>query len=755
MKPTPLALAIALATIPALSAAQVLEEVLVTAQKKEETLTSAPVAVAVVSSQDISDLSIFQGDELGKLVTGMEVRYEGDSNTGVGLRGVGTFSQQSAPARVGVYMDDFYMASQAAVALSSMFDLASVQVLKGPQGTLYGQPSPTGALIMTSQDPNFDGFNGYIQGSYQDPKGYNLQGALNIPLIDDQLAMRIAVLSDDRETGTENVVRGVDEERNRDGIRVKMLWEPSDTFSAKLGYLYMESNKSGADRVVETIDTDTANFDVDADDRIAISDSRAELLSKEDTMATLHLNWIVGDVEVKWFSGMLESDQDAVADIDKTDEPIARLNNATQFGEDLSTFQHELRVSGTAFDIWDWTVGAYYSEADSHTDVLANQHIIGQGVFPFSLTIDIPSKVQAIFTHNTIALGADTELTIGLRANNFQQDASNIQSGDFLFGSEMLPGGEITDPTFILENAFPCASGEPAPCLLKSSYDEDEVTGTVKLSHFFSDALNVYGTLDHGYRPGAANFDTTGVFTPDFNAYDGETVDSFEIGAKGDLFEGSARYTAAIFYSVYEDYQVQANFEAWNIITDEYEIPSNAPWVNVDEAVQAGIEADFRMMITANWMVYAGATYTKVEFTDGEVPCTDPSQPPVSAENRFNTCDADGGTASAQPEWTGVLQTEYTFSQIFGNSDAYVGALYNYKGEIEVPADNVGRLTSDSYSTLDLFTGLRSEAWTAQLFVKNVTDEGGVVSARPVGNNYNEIGVIAPRTVGVTASYNF
>ena len=98
---------------------------------------------------------------------------------------------------------------------------------------------------------------------------------------------------------------------------------------------------------------------------------------------------------------------------------------------------------------------------------------------------------------------------------------------------------------------------------LGESYDVSEWTGTVKLSHQFSDALNVYGTLDHAYRPGAANFDTTGVFTPDLNAYGGEEVDSMEVGAKGELFGGSARYTAAIYFSTYSDYQARANFEAY------------------------------------------------------------------------------------------------------------------------------------------------------------------------------------------------
>ncbi len=752
-----------------------LEEVIVTAQKKEETLVEAPVAVSVVSGQDINDLSIFQADELSKLVTGMEVRYEGDSNVGVGLRGLGTFAQQSAPARVGVYMDDFYMASQSAVALASMFDMANVQVLKGPQGTLYGQPSPVGALIMASQDPNFDGVNGYVQGSVVDPSGYNVQGAINLP-ITDTLAVRVAGLLDERETGTEVerdasvnfIEKSLDEERNRWGTRVKLLWEPSETFQAKLGYLYMESDESETYRIAEAVPGGNPNLvnypNLKDSDRTAIADN-ADETSKEDTMVTLHLNWLIGDIEVKWFSGMLESIQDVISDQDNYDLPSAILEQTTDFGKGGRTNQHELRVSGTAFNNWDWTVGGFYSEAMSQTDVVVNQHIYNDptdpslgstGVFPFTLSIPIPSRVKALFTHNAIALTENTDLTVGLRYNVFTQRAGNIQSGDFLFGSSILPGGEITDPAFILENAFPCFDGQTPPCELGESYDESEWTGTIKLSHYFGDALNVYGTLDRGYRPGAANFDTTGVFTPDLNAYGGEEVDSIEFGAKGDLWDGSARYTAAIYFSQYTDFQSRANFEAYNTITEEVEVITNAPWVNVDEAEQWGIEADLRWYPSDNWMLYGGFTYAEIEFTGGAIPCTDPSQSPVGSDNRYNTCDADGLNASEAPDLTVTLQTEYTFPQLLFNSDAYVGALYAYRGEVdEIPGDATGRLDLDDFGTLDLFTGLRAENWTLQVFAKNVTDEDGVLTRRPVGNEYNELTMIGPRTVGVTASYNF
>lgn len=766
MTRTPLALAISLALLPGISAAQHLEEVIVTAQKKEETLTSAPVAVSIVSGQQIQDLSIFQADELNRLVTGTEIRFEGDSNVGVGLRGVGTFQQQSAPARVGVYMDDYYMASQAAFALGSLFDMASVQILKGPQGTLYGQPSPTGAMILASQDPNFDGINGYVQGSYQfDPKGYNVQGAINVPLIEDQLAMRFAFLDDDRETGLENIVRDLDEKRNRRGYRVKLLWAPTDNFSAKLGYTYTENEQSDTYRAVETLDSNLANFDLDANDNTAIADAPDYLDTKEDKFATLHLNWLIGDVELKWFSGILYSDIASFSDRDSTDEPIGTLNLETEWKD---ADQHELRISGNAFNMWNWTVGAYYGQNFSKTNVLSSTSIPDTGVFDVILDIPINLETRAIFTHNEFELSENTELTVGVRYNEFEQDASNTIDGNFQFGSEMLPGGEITDPAFLLEGIFPCVpgtgvgGGTTSPCLSGAKINEEEITGTIKLSHYFMDELQVYGTIDHGFRPGANNFDTTGVFQPtpedpnsDLNFYDSESVDSIEIGAKGDLFDGRARYTAAIFYSLYEDYQVPVFLEAWNPATGEAELVNNAPFVNVDEAVQAGIEADFRMMVTENWMLYAGFTYTNVEFTDGELPCVDPNQPPVSPGNRFNTCDADGEIASGMPDWTGVLQSEYTWPSLVLGSDVYVNALWSYKGDAEQVGDTTGRLDSDSFSVIDLYAGIRNETWSAQVYVKNALDDDGVVNKRPLDDAYNELTLTPPQSVGVSLTYNY
>ena len=291
-------------------------------------------------------------------------------------------------------------------------------------------------MILSTQDPNFDGFNGHIQGSYlADPEGYNVQGALNIPLIDDTLAMRIAGLTDDRETGLENVnpVNKLDEERNRDGVRAKLLWNVTDDLEVKFGYSYMETEDSDVYRAVETIKEGRPGYDpnanfkgISADDREAIADNQSQVNKREENFYTFHLAWQIGDIDVKWFSGSLDSEGDTLQDNDRTDIPSTILSNKSHFGDDFNSYQHELRVSGEAFDIWEWTVGGYYQESESQTDVVtrANRPENG-GVFDIIIDIPLDSEVKAIFTHNVIALTDNTDLTIGVRYNEFDQTDEN------------------------------------------------------------------------------------------------------------------------------------------------------------------------------------------------------------------------------------------------------------------------------------------------------------------------------------------
>ncbi|MGI9284825.1 MAG: TonB-dependent receptor, partial [Pseudomonadales bacterium] len=687
------------------------------------------------------------------------------------------FSTQSAPPRVSTYIDGFFIGALQDFAFANMYDMAQVQVLRGPQGTLYGQPSPSGAIVLESADPSLEEFEGHIKGTYQaDPAGYNAQGAISVPLIDSVLGARIAFLSDERETGLENITQGFDEERGRDGARIKLLWEPTDSFSAKLGYSYLRTEESGTYIILESTNP-ASDFQLDASDRTALADSLDEITDKKDYMMTLDLVWDLDWGTINWFSGNFGSDNKRPSDDDSTQ--YTALNQDDTFTTYEENHQHELRISMSPTDWWDTQFGGYFQKTDASTDVRSLAGIANQGVFEILLDIPTVSETSAIFTHNDFYLSDLTTLTVGLRYNVFDADAANFIDNRFGFGTTLESDNSISGTEIAaLDPALPCVGDltQTPPCENRREKEEKEWTGTIKLSHSFSEALNMYATLDHGFRPGAPNFDVNGSFqaTPEdpdsgLNFFEGETVDSIEIGAKGDIWGGRGQYTSAVFYTIYEDYQLRPSFEAWNSFSQGGSVATiNNADVNVDEAIQIGAEFELRYLATENLELFGSVTYAEVELSDGVVPCTDATQEPVSESNRFNVCDADGETGGIQPEWYATFKASYNLPIDALGGDWYVNGLVNYRGEIDVPGDTDGTFSTDDYTTVDLFTGIRADVWEAQLYVKNIFDEEGILARRPLSGTgtdfaaavggvaeYNELSIIPPRSAGVTLSYYF
>ncbi|MEH6583976.1 MAG: TonB-dependent receptor [Halioglobus sp.] len=728
-----------------------LEETIVTAQKKSESLVEAPLTVNVVSGEQIKELALFQADELNKLTAGIEIRSEGDSNSGVAIRGVGTLSGQAAPARVGIYLDDWYGGPNANFVFKQMFDISQVQILRGPQGTLYGQPSTTGAVILNTANPNLNEVEGYVSGSYQDPAGYNIQGAVSIPLIDNQLAIRLSALKDDRETGLVNITRRLDAEVNSEGLRAKLLWAPTEDFSAKVGWTHVTSEDFDTYRALESISPD-ANYQLKASDRTSIQDAPDVLNNAEDDLYTLHMNWDTGPVDLRLFAAQHEYDTHSDSDDDFTEQPGRNVRVVT---EGQKGHQLEFRAIASPTDWWDTQLGYYYSRREVQTDVPVFTNVPASGLVG-ATTLDIPtgSDTDAFFTHNDFHLSENTTLIVGLRYSIFDSKASNTSQTDLLIGSTMEPGGNVTEPIAIVTRD--CSDGSAAPCLLAGGEEEKEWTGTLKLTHAFGDNMNVYATLDRGFRPGAPNFDTQGLIPAEYFTYAGESVNSVEFGVKGDLWDGRAMYTAATYYSLYEDYQVTPAFSMYDPLRQSA-VPIANVYVNADEVEQLGIEGEFRMLLTDNWSAFTSLAWNQVEFKKGIIPCNDSSQPPLSPENPLTVCDVSGKPAGEQPQWSFVLQSEYRhpFNAIGG--EWYLNGLYSYRGETEIAGDTSGRLTADAYGLLDLYAGLATDSWTAKIWVKNALDDDEVVVKRTADpdSNYNNLSLVPPRTTGVTLSYRF
>ena len=293
---------------------------------------------------------------------------------------------------------------------------------------------------------------------------------------------------------------------------------------------------------------------------------------------------------------------------------------------------------------------------------------------------------------------------------------------------------------------------------------DDAVTGSVKYQYSFDDDLMAYTSFDTGWRDGSANI-AGNPQPPVFGAFDAEDSYNLEIGFKWNLWDGRGLFNFAVYYQLYDQFQYQAASVSYR---DEVDTISLAdPVVNVDEAESYGFDTDFSVLISEHWNLNSSVSFNQTELTDAsDVPCTNGDAIDDTLWS-FNTCDLTGEKASGLPEWSANVSSEYWGSVASISSEWYLRGLLNAETEYYSP---VFRDDLDSYVTLDLYVGLRSvdAVWDVNVWVKNIADESAKLKDRAlpdipdyensvmVPSPYVEIrSQLAPRTIGITFSYNF
>lgn len=728
--------------LPASAEELVLEEVIVTAQKRVESLAETPMTVNVVTGEQIAESASFSFHDLGNLTAGLTIFGSG-FDTDIGTRGLGTDLNGPVTPRVTVYLDGAYISQQRAL-FSAIYDMAQVELLRGPQGTLYGQASPAGALTIQSRNPNLEQFDGSIQQSFTDREGSNTQVGISIPIIKDTLGIRIAGLYDTNEhTDVRNVTLGKDVERETKAYRVVALWEPNDSFNLRLTYHDFEDDAD--------IDTVVKGNGLEFDDRIAVSNYDSTLHAETD-YTILEMNYSISDTMTATFVG---SYQDNVVQRD-WDGDSSDVQGQEQYvlSDVTSLKNYELRLASQGNDFWDWTIGGYYQDAPSKTPVIVQTFTV-----PFVPYVTqtqttgpavINSEYYGLFTHNSLHLSEKSTLTAGLRY--LEEDRSNSQT--------FVSITDLIEPFFVPEVDVRIQEGV-APEDQKTN--DDAVTGTLKYQYQFNDDLMGYASYDRGWRGGTSNI-AGAPQPPVFGLFDAEKSDNIELGFKWAVMGGRGLWNMAVFYQTYTDFQYLAEVEFRN---PDGGTGLETPVVNVDEAEIYGFDSDFTILISERWTLSAALSYNKTELSDAkDVPCV--SDEPIGEEAwDFNTCDLTGDRAGNLPEWSANMYTEYFIPSDNGNSEWYTRALLNWESEYY---SNTEKADLDSYATLDLFLGWRtsSRSWDAQIWAKNVFDETAELDnegLRPVPDYANggerESGYtwvrnqLNPRTVGLTVSYNF
>jgi len=722
----------------------VLEEVIVTAQKRTEALSRTPMTVNVVTGQQIAEFAAFSLYDLNNMVAGLTISGS-HFDTDVATRGLGTDLNAPVSPRVAMYLDGVLIDQQRGL-FSGLYDLEQFQLLRGPQGTVYGQSSPAGAMTIRSRDPNLEDLDGYLQQSLTDRDGSNSQLGLSIPLIPGELGIRVSGLYDTNEhSDVRNITLGKDHENETTAFRIVGLWEPNDRFSARLSYHDIDDEFD--------IDPVVSGNGIDFDDRKAVADFESEMENES--------NYTIGEINYRfandWTATLVASIQDnKVSRYWDDDGSEVRGGEQLVISDAPDLENYEFRLASQDTESWDWTFGLYYQDAESDTPIFVDTYIAAAPGFTILARTTGPALNEAetfgVFSHNTIYLTDKSTLTLGLRYNDNERTNKQDFTTDIY---QVLPDDS---------RVFLASLNQEGVLPEDQEVSDDAFTGTLKYRYQFSDQLMAYASYDRGWRDGSVNI-AGRPQPPVFGAFDSEDSDNLEIGFKWGLLNGRGLLNVAAYYQLYSDFQYQADSVQFR--ATEGDIQLTDPVVNVDEAESYGIDTEFSILLSETWTLSATVTWNETELTDaGNVPCTD-GEPVGNEPWSFNTCDLEGERAGDQPEWSANLASEYWRPFDSLEAEWYLRGLLNAESEYY---SNGFAEDLDSYAMLDLFLGLRagSGKWDASLWVKNLFDETAELDTRrlnPIPDYQNGGSIdsgyvrierqLQPRTAGVTARYNF
>lgn len=711
----------------------VVEEIIVTAQKRSEPLQEVPVPVAVIEAVELIENNQLRIQDYYNKVPGLNLTLLGDiGQSSLSIRGLTTGG--NVLSTVGVVVDDIPFGPSIYVSNGSFapdFDpgeLARVEVLRGPQGTLYGANSLGGLLKFATIDPSADAVSGRVQlGTSSvhegDELGHAVRAAVNLPL-GDTVALR-ASGSMRREPGYIDNLQTGEEDVNiidSNSGRLALLWEPADVFSLKLSALYQDTEQEG------TADTHLPSPIGPRPDLQDLQQSTlidSGIFGQEMQAYSATLTAQLGRAELISLSGY-----NIKTTFNALDTPLAFLTGPTQtrFGvsgfvtkadTEIAKLTQELRLSMPLTDRIEWLLGAFYTDeqAEGHSDWQAINQNTG-AVAGTWLVVDTDSSYAeyAAFTDLTFRLSDRLDVQVGGRVSRNEVSAGRaITVGPYNTVLLGLPSETSITPAFESED-------RPISYLL---------TPRFKLSR----DLMVYARFASGYRPGGPNTSAAAVAAGAPASYEADMTQTYEIGSKGRFFGGMVAFDASIYHIDWKDVQLQARDPANASLQYTY---------NVGAAESQGVELSVELKPIDGMTIAAWGAYNDARLT--EVPPTVALN--ARAGDRLPYSARKSGYFSVDqqfPLWADVVGH-------VGASASYVG---NRKGRFFTGSIVQGEFPA--YTQVDMQLGARFDAWTVNAFVNNVTDERGVLRGgrdASLGLQYI-VTYIQPRTAGLTLTRSF
>ena len=576
-----------------------LEEVVVTAQKRAESVQDVPIAIQAFSGDDINNLGVSKASDITKLAPNLNIATQNAMSQQIVIRGVGTNDFfGNAPGSVGLYMDEVTMSSPFLGGLS-LYDMERVEVLRGPQNSLFGRNTTGGAVNYISVAPDVGGeMEGYLRATYGSHDRTELEGAISLP-INETMALRVSGMTFRRDGVWNNLDTGNSEygDQDRHSFRGTLRWEPNPDTTVTFNYHNANDNS-------ESLPTRSvgANHPVDGFLGKAYPPTNdINFAGKYDSVNHQGLNVSTGDWQDIYKTGAAKSDIDVQGGYLKIIHDFENLSLSvitsyddvtTLYSEDDGTsgnirggidndtlvidmdqeyeqLSAEIRLASAGDGDFRWIAGLYYYSEDaslsqnirfgSMPSVAFGDHMINTLAFSVA---DLENEVISPYLHTDYSLSDTLTLTVGLR---YTEDT---KKNPFYFGGGLDIAGIAPDTFYDRDLSMQLAQSAPvctAPfgerCAGESIREDltfEEWGGKIGLDWQASDNLMVYGSYSRGFKSG--KFDVEFLhnpYTPFPNTHlDVETLDAYELGFKSDMMEGSMQLNGAIFYSVWKGQQL-------------------------------------------------------------------------------------------------------------------------------------------------------------------------------------------------------
>ncbi|NBV75258.1 MAG: TonB-dependent receptor [Methylococcaceae bacterium] len=769
--------------------AKSLSNINVTARRRKEKLQNVPVPIAVEKGDDLELKKVYQVQDLQQIFPNLTAQFLHARQSALAVRGIGNnIANEGLEQSTGIYLDNVYL-GRPGMAVFDLLDIEQAELLRGPQGTLFGKNTTAGVLNITTKKPVFDD-EAVFEGTYGNRNYDNVRGMVN-KKINDDLAVRISAYQTHDDGWVKNVTDGRDlNSINRNGVRGQAFYKPTDSFDLRLIFEHNQENSTTAPLVAYAF----GPYSVTPLQRAGIASAlhvtpaaslaavpatttypnlvkalggsiytgpwkdyintinQAQNMEVHQNAASAEANWDFEGYKLTSISAWRSWYFTPQNDIDYT-------NLTAGQGGFLNTkddqYSQEIRLASPIGKRYDYVVGSYYY----HQNVQSNQQY---QTGPYGLSVmGLPNNAllnghgygttnsYAFFGQGTFHATDKFDLTAGLR--------DTLEAKDAIIDQEKTQLLNPADPT----NAYGNAAINGSPLFRQYNSGQPHLfssilSGLTTASYKFNDDILGYVTYSRGSKSGGYNLN--GILSPGSQVgvagiqVRPETADNVELGIKTNWLNNRVFANVNYFQTKVQDYQG---------LTSQTFTTANGPLAasvltNIGDITSQGVEFDFKALPIPRLQVGLNGAFTDAVFDSGTGPT--PYERNIGKGYGKGSVDISGNKVNMAPNWIINPSLQYSWS-LTDKIDQYVSSNYGWRSEQFGDVNNSKFSKIDAYGIWNLSTGWeikqgKHNKWDVSLWAKNLTDERyalGVIG----GNNGYLASAGQPRTVGATVRFTY